>query len=333
MNSSDKKTNNDSSMPASAPRKQSIVERFKHTHLAMDDAQANKALKITGLVLISLLCLFVLVKTINEVKAYNTVGEAPMAPYSITVSGHGEVAAKRNIASVSFSSDGEGKTTSEAQSKAAEANNKALAFLRSKGIPEADISTQAYSTYPKYEQTVKPCTVTAPSNNPVLYDRSTPEAKAAMESSRAVSAVAPVAPCNNYDQVISGYTTTQTITVKIRDIDQRPNLSSEIVDGLGASGVRVGNVTNTIDDMEAIQSQARLIAIANARMEAKKIARSLGVRVTKVVSYYDNNNYPMMEDMAMSARAAAAPGKSVAPELPSGETKVTADVSVTFEIR
>jgi uncharacterized protein YggE len=302
---------------SNSTKKQSIIERFKHMHFAMDDAQANKNLKITGLVLVSLLCLFVFVKTVNGIKEYNTIGEAPRAPYSITVSGHGEVMAKRDTASLSFSSFGEGKTTSEAQSKAAESNNKALAYLKSKGIPEKDISTQGYNTYPKYDQVVKLC--------PII--------KSDIAPNGTEMAVAPIAPCNTYDQVISGYETTQTIEIKIRDIDQNPALSGEIVDGLAATGVRVGNFSNTIDDIEKLKSEARNQAIMDARIEARKIARSLGVRITKVVSYYDNNyGYPMAEGNVMSARAMDSV-KSVAPELPAGEGKITSDVAVTFEIR
>ncbi len=317
-------------------KKQSVIERFKEVHFSMDDAQANKSLKIAGLVLLSLLCLFVFVKTINGIKEYNTIGEMPSAPYSITVAGHGEIMAKRTIASLSFSSHGEGKTTSEAQAKAAESNSKALEFLKSKGIPQKDISNQGYATYPKYDQVIKTC--------PIMKSDAASAPKA-MSSGVSVSVVgesrgsaepayAPVAPCNTYDQVISGYETTQTIELKIRDIDKNPTLSGEIIDGLAAAGVRVGNITNTIDDLETLKSKARNEAIVNARIEAQNVARSLGVRITKVVSYYDNNyGSPMAEMDMMSARPASALGKSIASEIPAGEGKVTADVSVTFEIR
>ncbi len=317
-------------------KKQSVIARFKHMHIAMDDAQANKSLKITGLVLLLLLCLFVFVKTINGIKEYNTIGEMPSAPYSITVSGHSEIMAKRNIASLSFSSYGEGKTSSEAQTKAAESNNKALAFLKSKGISEKDISNQGYATYPKYDQVVKACPVIKADAASAPKAMSSGDAVSVSGVSRgsAEPSYAPVAPCNTYDQVISGYETTQTIELKIRDIDKNPALSGEIIDGLAATGVRVGNITNTIDDLETLKSRARNEALVNARIEAQNIARSLGVRISKVVSYYDNNfGSPMAEMDMISARPASAMGKSIAPEIPAGEGKVTADVSVTFEIR
>lgn len=332
MNTSDE-NKNDQAAGKAAPKKPSVIERFRHMHIAMDDMQANRSLKITGLVLLSLLCLFVLVKTINEVKAYNTIGEAPAMPYSITVNGHGEATAKRDTTSLSFTSQGKGKTALEAQSKAAEANNKAIDFLKTKGIAEADISNDGYNTYPTYDQKVKPCVVSTPDAAVRSNGGVSAGSAGSIEPAMAPTVtIAPIAPCSTYEQVITGYETTQTIRVKIRGIDKNPALPGEIVDGLAAAGVQVGSLTNSIDETEALQSQARAEAIMKARVEARRIAKSLGVRVTKVVSYYENNyGYPMAE-AAMSSRSFDA-GKSVAPYIPGGEGKITSDVSVTFEIR
>lgn len=327
----------------SGPKKPSIIERYRHSHLLTDDAQTTRAMKITGLMLLAILCLFTFVKTINEVKTYNTIGEPYPNQNQITVNGHAEVAVKRDTSKLSFSSQGEGKTASDAQTKAAEANNKAIAFLKSKGVPEADITTQSFNTYPKYDQKVKPCVISTP-DAPVSARASSDSEHptganfaAGMTASApaAKPAVAPIAPCNSYESVISGYQTTQTIDIIIRGVDKNPSLTSEIIDGLGVAGVQVGSLQIGIDDTKELKNQARLEAIVNARMEAQKVAKSLGVRLGKVTSYYDNNMYgdPAME-MDMRASAAYAPGaKTVAPMVPTGETKIEADVSVTFEIR
>lgn len=316
-----------------ASKKPSMVERFKHAHIVVDDASTNRSLKVTGLILIALLCLFVFVKTINEVKTYNTIGEPSPYVNQITVNGHAEVKAKRDTSKLSFSSQGEGKTTSEAQTKAAVAINKAIEFAKSKGIAEADISTQGYNTYPKYDQKVKPCVVSAP-DAPVANRISgsvEPDFAAGITGKPTVT-VAPIAPCNSYESVIVGYTTSQTVEITIKGVDMNPNLIGEIIDGLGAAGVQVGNVTNGVDDNLALKNDARLNAIIDARHQAEKVAKSLGVRLGKVVSYYDNSPYadPAMESsMARDTYAV----KSVAPMIPTGEAKVTSDVSVSFEIR
>lgn len=341
MNGENKKTNGGTDAGTdgmkNVPKKPSILERYRHAHMFTDDAQTHRAMKITGLMLLALLCLFVFVKTINEVKTYNTIGEPYPNQNSITVNGHAEVTAKRDTSKLSFSSQGEGKTASEAQTKAAEANNKALAFLKTKGIPEADITTQSFNTYPKYDQKVKPCVISAP-DAPVSARANAAEPAMApaldMAAPSAKPAVAPIAPCNSYESVIVGYQTSQTIDIIIRGVDKNPSLTSEIIDGLGVAGVQVGSLQIGIDDTQQLKAQARLDAIVNARMEAQKVAKTLGVRLGKVTSYYDNNAYadPAMDSM-MVRESAMAGAKTVAPMVPTGETKVQSDVSVTFEIR
>lgn len=283
-------------------------------NVSWSEPQVNYALRVVGLFLVALLAVFVFVKIINEVKTYNTIGEVPQSPYVITVSGQGEVTAKKDTAVLSFTSSGKGATAAEAQAKAAELNNKAMDFLRSKGIEEKNISTNSYNTYPTYTEKIKPC----------IVDRTAPTGMEIMPVTT---------PCNSYEQVITGYETTQVVEIKLREIDKNPALSSEIITGLGTAGVRVGNLMNTIDKPEELESQARQIAIADARAEATQIARSLGARLGKVVSFDQGGTmYPMyeMRDAGMSAKAQAAPVPN--PEIPTGEGKITSNVNVTFEI-
>jgi uncharacterized protein len=303
-----------------APKKNrnSLFYLIKHAPdhvISIDDNQIMRLIKITGVILLCLLSLFVMVKTINEVKAYPTIGESNYSQYMITVTGKGEVPVSRDIATISFTSNGKGKTASEAQSVAATANNKAIEFLKTKGVSEKDIKTESYNTFPTYDQKVRPCIV---------------------ESARGVEtmvapAIAPIAPCNTYESVITGYETSQTVRITIRDIQKNPDLSGEIITGLGDAGVQAGNLQLSVDKPEQYKANARAIAIADARMQAKQIAKSLGVRLGDVVSFYENESseYPMYDRPMMAEMGM----KSVSPEIPAGETDVTSNVSVTFEIK
>ncbi len=317
--------------------KNSIWKKARETHWSWNDTQVNSALRVTGLILLSLLSIFVLVKTMGEVKAFSTIGETPTSPYMISVSGRGEVAGVKDIASLSFSSNGKGKTAVEAQAKAAEANNKALAFLKSKGVADKDISTQSYNTYPTYDQKVRPCMVESVStsgysagvraDSDVVYGP-IPESMPPAEGIK----IAPIMPCNNIDSVISGYETNQYIEIKIRNIDKNPALSGEIITGLAEAGVQVGSLQNSIDNVDSLKSDARRIAIAKAHAEAKDIAKALGGRLGKVVSFNeDYGGYPMVEQsMRMDAKAM---NGAMPPEIPAGEGKVTSNVTVTYEIK
>jgi len=130
---------------------------------------------------------------------------------------------------------------------------------------------------------------------------------------------------------ISGYQVSQTIEVKIRATD----MASEVLGKLGELGVQnINGPEFTLDDPAEVQGQAREEAIEKARAEAERLAKQLGVRLGKVVSYYDNNQPPMpygyggsmMEgDMSMKAMNA--------PTLPVGQNEYTANVSITYEIK
>lgn len=284
------------------------------------EVETTHGIKVAGLILLSLLSVFVLVKTMGEIKGFNTIGEMPNSPYMITVNGKAEIPAVKDIASISFTSNGKGKTATEAQSKAAEANNKAIEFAKSKGIDAKDITTENYNTYPVYDQKVKPC----------LYE--TVSASAAPSKSMMTPTIAPVTPCANYESVITGYETSQTVRIKIRGIDKNPDLSGEIITGLGAAGVQVGNLQMTVDNPDELKKQARMMAIADARRQAKDIAKAMGGHLGKATSYYDNDTvYPYSESaMAMDSRMM----KDVTtPDISAGEAKITSNVSVTFELR
>ena len=54
-------------------------------------------------------------------------------------------------ATISFSVVGEAKQVVDAQKQATDISNRAIAFLKDKGIAEKDIKTTNYSIYPRYE--------------------------------------------------------------------------------------------------------------------------------------------------------------------------------------
>ncbi|MFM2383465.1 MAG: hypothetical protein RIQ72_37 [Candidatus Parcubacteria bacterium] len=295
------------------------VQNMASNHWSFNEGQVMNAVKVAGLGLLALLCVFVFVKTINEVKTYTTIGEVAQTPYVINVYGNGDVKGVKDVTILTFSSYGKGKTATEAQSVAAEQNNKALAYLKSKGVNEKDISTLSYDTYPTYDQKVRPCEV----EDVKVMSSLAPEV---------ATMIAPMAPCNNYEQVIVGYETTHSVQVKVRNIETDPSRAGDVLTGLAAAGVRVGNMVNTIDNPEALKMQARQLAIADARAQAEQIARSLGVRLGKVASFYEETGgmAPMYEGAMMSAQYKDA---AISPEIATGEAKIESRVSVTFEIR
>ncbi len=136
---------------------------------------------------------------------------------------------------------------------------------------------------------------------------------------------------SNGKQTVLGYTVTQTLSVKVRDLDKAGDVLAKAGE-LGAN--QVGGINFTIDDPASLKDEARLKAIADARTKAQALSKQLGLDVVKVVTFSETaqGGYPvpmMAKSFGMMDSAAAAPS----PEIQSGTLDVVSDVSVTFEVR
>ncbi|MCC6934101.1 MAG: SIMPL domain-containing protein [Candidatus Yanofskybacteria bacterium] len=129
---------------------------------------------------------------------------------------------------------------------------------------------------------------------------------------------------------IRGYQVTQSITVKIRDMDTTNTILDKVVD----AGVnQVNSLRFEIDEPDQLKSEARAKAIADADAKAQELKRQLGVRLGKIVGFSESGNaMPILYGRgggAADIKVSAVP----APELPAGENEITINVTVTYQLR
>jgi uncharacterized protein len=136
---------------------------------------------------------------------------------------------------------------------------------------------------------------------------------------------------NNNKQDIIGYTLSQQVSIKVRDLDKVGDVLGKVGE-LGAN--QVGGIQFTIDDPKAVQAEARLKAIEDARKKAEVLAKELGLTLVKVVTFSENGYnpgpYPVYAktmDVAMGA------GAMPTPQIETGTQDVVSNVNVTFEVR
>lgn len=220
----------------------------------------------------------------------------PPPTNTISVDGTGKVTAIPDIATISFSVMGEGKNASQAQDEATKKNNVALALLKEKGVDEKDFKTTSYSVSPKYSYP-QPCY-----NGPCVYD----------------------------EQRVIGYTVNQSTEVKIRDTAK----VGDILSALGDAGIsQLYGPNFTVEDEDMVRAEARKEAIDEARAKAKVLARDLGVRLVRVVSFSENNGpYPVPyfgRDFGMGGAMEA----KATPDIALGENEIVSQVYITYEIR
>ena len=264
----------------------------------MQELLQEKKIKCAVFILLVIVSVFTITKIVNEVKSSQYVGKEFQYSNTISVSGEGDVTAVADIASLTINLNKEGVTAKEAQTLLNESITKTLSYLKEQKIEDKDIKSEYGGLNPKYSYA-----------QPACYTY----------------------PCPSRDPKIIGYTATQSITVKVREVDN----ASTIRTGLATIGVTdINGPTFSIDDEEEYKAQARALAIEDAKEKAKVLAKDLGVKLGKIVSFSEegDNNFPMYKTMSAGAMMDSVSAPS-APTLPKGENKITSNVSITFVIK
>ncbi len=256
----------------------------------------RKKLSKLAACLLVFLSLYVALLSLDKIAELRRGGQFPNVS-SVSVSGKGEVRAVANVAEVRYSVSQTGKTAAEAQKKATVISNQSLEYLRGAGLSEKDIKTESYTVYPKYEYREERIIC-------VTYPCPQPPGKS----------------------ILVGYEASQSIRVKIKDLDK----TGAILEGLGKLAVsNLSGPNFRIEDNEALEAQARSLAIADAKEKAARLAKELGVRLGKIVSFNEGADFGYDGGERFSLGAF----NKAAPELPKGEEKIISTVTITYELR
>ncbi|MFA6006500.1 MAG: SIMPL domain-containing protein [Candidatus Paceibacterota bacterium] len=223
---------------------------------------------------------------------------------SVSVSGEGKVVAIPDIAQFSYSVINEGgKDIAKLQKDNTDKGNKIIAFLKTNDVEAKDIKTDSYNISPRY--TTYNCYRT-------------------VDSSGAVK------PCPPSE--ITGYTVSQSVSVKVRDFSKISDLLGGVAN-LGANNV--SGLSFTVEDPDALKTVARDEAIEKARVKAQAMAKAGGFSLGRLLgvdegggrSYYDYA--PMMSKAEVGFGGASAPS----PTIEAGSQDIVVDVTLRYEIR
>ena len=135
-------------------------------------------------------------------------------------------------------------------------------------------------------------------------------------------------PQYDYEKKKHSYNATQTIEIHLKDLSKY----DELIEGLVDQGInRIDNVTFQSSKLAQYQSEARKLAMKEAKLKAEDYVSVLGQKVGRAMTISDNSQtyypqpvYATMKTMAMDREAA--PRETLA----IGEINITANVSVSF---
>lgn len=259
--------------------------------------QDVKRLLKFGVALVVLLMVFLVALSINAFKQTGYIGKDIPPMTTVSFNGEGEVVAIPDIAELTFTVSLDAKTVADAQADATKKLNSALASMKNLGIEDKDIKTVSYTINPKYEYNQIYCITV---------------------------------PCPRGESVLTGYTVSQSILLKIRDTSN----AGKVVTALGDIGVsNVSGLTFSFEDDKAVTVEARDKAIADAKSQAEATAKALGVKLGRITSFYESSGpRPMYysKDMALGMGGEAT--SAVVPSLPTGENTITSNVTITYEL-
>lgn len=225
----------------------------------------------------------------------------PSSFRSFQVSAEGKVVAIPDVAQFSFSVIIQGGTDIESlQNENIEKTNKAIDFVKTSGVEDKDIKTQDFRLNPDYQSFSCPR-----------------------------SFGGEVTPCP--PPKIVGYTVTQTVLVKIRDFAMIGKILSGVVEE-GANSV--SQLSFTIDDRDAKESEARTEAIKKAQEKAEAIAEAGGFSIGRLLSIQEGSS-PVFPRFAFAEALDSGIGGAVpapAPTIEPGSQDVVVNVTLVYEI-
>ena len=243
------------------------------------------------LVSAAIVVLIVLMAALGIEKIWQiSLGGLPQNIPTIFADGQGKVNYTPNLAEIAFSVVSEGLTPKQVQDANTAKMNNAIKFIKARGVADKDVQTSGYSLNPKY-----------------FY----PNEKGG----------APF---------ISGYTLTQTITVKVRDLGK----VGEIISGVVEQGVnQTGGLNFTVDDeeLEKLKQEARLKAYNAAKEKAQSMAKAAGVKLVRITNF--SESFFGIPQPTFEAFGKGGAGGAPIPQIEPGSQEIVVSVNITYQIR
>ncbi|RFC67566.1 MULTISPECIES: SIMPL domain-containing protein [Mesorhizobium] len=217
----------------------------------------------------------------------HAAGPERMLP-RITVTGEGQATMVPDIAILTIAVMREAKTARDALTANNDAMAAVIAAMKSSGIAERDLQTTGIQINPRYEY-------------PQKAD-------------------------GGQEAVLAAYQVTNTLSVRIRDIEK----TGEILDKSVSLGVNQGgDISFSNENPAQAREEARKKAVADAIAKAKTLAEAAGVSLGNVLEISETSPVSPPIPMVQAKFRADAAGAPVQ----AGENSYVVQVNMTYELR
>ena len=259
----------------------------------------------------------------------------------IWVSGSGKASGEPDLGVISLGVEALADTASEARGLAAGAIDATISVLRNNNIEDRDMQTSQFSINPRYNtQEIIRCTdasrdledledlepatggpslgIPAP-GSPQIIEQIVIQEKVGSEC-RVV-----------FERILIGYQVTNTLTVKVRDLDDMGNIIDGATEAAG-NLVRINRVSFTIEDTKPLQNEAREEAIADLLTKANAMATLAGVELGSLVFLTETSGGVLQSFARLEAAPAFGFASDQSTSILAGEVDVNVSVQGVFNI-
>ena len=252
----------------------------------------------------------------------------------IWVNGTGKSTVDPDLGILSMGVEALADTASEARRMAVGAIDATIAVLKANNIEDRDMQTSQFSISPRYNtQEITRCT----DNSKELEPVANPSLGMPAPGSTGVVEMIAIqeergSECRvEFERVLVGYQVTNTLNIKVRDLDNMGN----IIDGATESAgnlVRINRVSFAIEDTKPLQIEAREEAIADLLTKANAMAELTGVELGKLVFLTESGVGAPQSFARVESAAAFGFGADQATSILAGELDVNVSVQGVFAI-
>ncbi|MDD4289692.1 MAG: SIMPL domain-containing protein [Patescibacteria group bacterium] len=135
----------------------------------------------------------------------------------------------------------------------------------------------------------------------------------------------------NNNPKVTGYNANQTIVVTLKDIEKNEELISKIIQTATINGAnQINGVSFENSKINDIKQEARIKAIEDARGRSRILAKALGVKLGKVVGWWETYN-PEMSYGGSDKGGMGAGG--ISPTITAGIGEITVEVNISYKIK
>lgn len=135
------------------------------------------------------------------------------------------------------------------------------------------------------------------------------------------------------EEVVTGYMVTDTVTVKVRDIDKTADVIDAVTDA-GGDFIRINNISFDIDDTTDYYKEAREEAMKQAKEKAEQLADLADVTLGNPTYISEGSSYSTVKRSYVDYdEAIAVPEEAGGASISPGEMELTLTVQVTYAIK